>query len=162
MPFAARSVSRDEARELCCSRSTRTSSSNTWSASKIRSPSIGTASGSTFARARTCHRTGFLKAVKLTSVAGAYWRGDERNPMLSAHLRHRVPVAQGLKRAPEAASRKRKKRDHRKLGKELKLFAFHPRSAGVAVLLAARTPHLQGLLESYVRSLYARYGLLAK
>ncbi|MBI5509230.1 MAG: threonine--tRNA ligase [Deltaproteobacteria bacterium] len=69
--------------------------------------------------------TGLIKAFKLTSVAGAYWKGDERNPMLArvygtafwdekaleAHLSH----------IEEA-----KKRDHRKLGRELDLFSFHP------------------------------------
>src|SRR4029079_14755760 len=67
--------------------------------------------------------TGFLKAIKLTSVAGAYWRGDERNPMLQRIYGTAFPTKEELtdhlKRIEEA-----KARDHRKLGKELDLFLF--------------------------------------
>ena len=67
--------------------------------------------------------TGFLRAVKLTSVAGAYWRGDERNPMLQRIYGTAFPTQEALdehlKLIEEA-----KARDHRKLGKELDLFMF--------------------------------------
>jgi threonyl-tRNA synthetase len=67
--------------------------------------------------------TGFLKAIKLTSVAGAYWRGDERNPMLQriygTAFASKEALDEHLKRIEEA-----KQRDHRKLGKELELFLF--------------------------------------
>ena len=100
--------------------------------------------------------TGFLKAVKLTSVAGAYWRGDERNPMLQRIYGTAFPSPKALrthlKRLEEA-----KKRDHRKLGKELKLFAFHPHAPASPFFLP-RGSTIYNLLEGYVRSLYARYG----
>ncbi|MCL2456981.1 MAG: threonine--tRNA ligase, partial [Defluviitaleaceae bacterium] len=68
-------------------------------------------------------RTRDVKAFKLTSVAGAYWRGDEKNKMLSriygTAFFSKDELAAHLEKIEEA-----KKRDHRKLGKEMKLFAF--------------------------------------
>lgn len=67
--------------------------------------------------------TGFIKAIKLTNVAGAYWRGDETRKQLTRIYGVTFPkqgdLADYLKMIEEA-----KKRDHRKLGKELELFAF--------------------------------------
>lgn len=67
--------------------------------------------------------TGFIKAVKLTNVAGAYWRGDETRKQLTRIYGVTFPkageLAEYLKMIEEA-----KKRDHRKLGKEMELFAF--------------------------------------
>ncbi len=67
--------------------------------------------------------TGFIKAVKLTNVAGAYWRGDENRKQLTRIYGVTFPkqgeLVEYLKMVEEA-----KKRDHRKLGKELELFAF--------------------------------------
>ncbi len=67
--------------------------------------------------------TGFIKAVKLMSVAGAYWRGDEKNKQLTRLYAVTYPkqseLTEYLQFLEEA-----KKRDHRKLGKELELFAF--------------------------------------
>ena len=67
--------------------------------------------------------TGFIKAIKLTNVAGAYWRGDESRKQLTRLYGVSFPkqseLAEYLKMIEEA-----KKRDHRKLGKELELFAF--------------------------------------
>lgn len=67
--------------------------------------------------------TGFIKAVKILNVAGAYWRGDEKNKMLTRVYAVTFPrqseLEEHLKMLEEA-----KKRDHRKLGKELGLFAF--------------------------------------
>ena len=69
-------------------------------------------------------RTGLLKAVKLTSVAGAYWRGDEKNKMLQriygTAFASREALDEHVRLVEEA-----KKRDHRKVGKELELFMFH-------------------------------------
>jgi len=68
--------------------------------------------------------SGEVKAFKLTSVAGAYWRGDEKRPMLQriygVAFTSGVDLEEYLKRMAEAA-----KRDHRKLGKELDLFSLH-------------------------------------
>ena len=71
-----------------------------------------------------------IKALKLLSVAGAYWRGDERNKMLQriygTAFFSTEDLESHLKQIEEA-----KKRDHRKLGKELDLFSFHPEAPGV-------------------------------
>ena len=68
--------------------------------------------------------TGSVKAFKLLSVAGAYWRGDEKNPMLSRIYGTAFPDEKGLKDYL-AAIEEAKRRDHRRLGKELGLFSFH-------------------------------------
>ncbi len=67
--------------------------------------------------------TGFIKAVKLMNVAGAYWRGDEKNKMLTRIYAVTYPKQKELKEYLEKLE-EAKKRDHRKLGKELELFAF--------------------------------------
>jgi threonyl-tRNA synthetase len=68
--------------------------------------------------------TGEIKAFKLVSIAGAYWRGDEHNPMLQrvygVAFDTEEALAEHLKKLDEAA-----KRDHRKLGRELDLFSIH-------------------------------------
>ncbi|PKM83827.1 MAG: threonine--tRNA ligase [Firmicutes bacterium HGW-Firmicutes-13] len=73
--------------------------------------------------------TGKIKTVKLLSLAGAYWRGDERRPMLQRIYGTSFPkksdLDEYLYRLEEA-----KKRDHRKLGRELDLFSFHEEGPG--------------------------------
>ncbi len=68
--------------------------------------------------------TGFVKAIKLTSVAGAYWRGDETRQMLQRIYGMAFPDRKMLKKEL-AKLEEAKKRDHRKLGEELDLFSFH-------------------------------------
>jgi len=67
--------------------------------------------------------TGYIKAVKLLSGAGAYWRGDEKNKMLTRIYGITFPKAKELEDYLEMLE-EAKKRDHRKLGKELELFTF--------------------------------------
>lgn len=67
--------------------------------------------------------TGFIKAVKLMNVAGAYWRGDEKRKMLTRIYAISFPKEKDLKEYL-ALVEEAKKRDHRKLGKELELFTF--------------------------------------
>ncbi len=73
--------------------------------------------------------TGYIKAFKLLNLAGAYWRGDERNPMLTriygTSFFSKADLEKYLNMIEEA-----KKRDHRKLGKELELFSFHEEGPG--------------------------------
>ena len=74
--------------------------------------------------------TGKVKAVKLLSVAGAYWRGNENNPMLQRIYGTCFDSDKNLRnylRTIEEA----KKRDHRKVGKELQLFSFHDEGPGL-------------------------------
>ena len=74
-------------------------------------------------------KTGQVKAVKVLSLAGAYWKGDENNPQLTrvygTAFSDKKLLKQHLERLEEA-----KKRDHRKLGKELGLFHFDSISPG--------------------------------
>jgi threonyl-tRNA synthetase len=67
--------------------------------------------------------TGFIKAIKLMSIAGAYWRGDEKNKMLTRVYGITFPKDKELKEYLVLLE-EAKKRDHRKLGKELELFHF--------------------------------------
>lgn len=67
--------------------------------------------------------TGFIKAVKLLNIAGAYWRGDEKNKMLTRIYGVTFPKAKELQEYLTLLE-EAKKRDHRKLGRELELFTF--------------------------------------
>ncbi|MFO0613837.1 MAG: threonine--tRNA ligase [Polyangiaceae bacterium] len=100
--------------------------------------------------------TGSIGAVKLTAVAGAYWRGDERNPMLQRvygmAFATEKELAAHLKMLEEA-----KERDHRKLGKELELFMFHEYAPAMPFLLP-RGAFVYNALVSYMRELYLAYG----
>ena len=100
--------------------------------------------------------TRFLKAVKLTSVAGAYWRGDERNPMLQRIYGTAFPSEKAL-RAHLKALEEARKRDHRKLGKELGLIGFH-RLAPASPFFLPRGAEVYNRLTDYVRELYERHG----
>jgi threonyl-tRNA synthetase len=101
-------------------------------------------------------RTSNLGAVKLTSVAGAYWRGDERNPMLQriygTAFATQEALDEHLKLIEEA-----KARDHRKLGKELELFIFDPVAPAMPFFLP-RGAHIYNALVQYMRGLYAVHG----
>ncbi len=74
-------------------------------------------------------RTGEIKAFKLLSVAGAYWKGDEQRPMLQRIYATAFPDPRELRRYL-AGVEEAKKRDHRKLGREMGLFSFHEEAPG--------------------------------
>ena len=100
--------------------------------------------------------TGFLKALKLTHVAGAYWRGDERNPMLQRIYGTAFPSKEALTehlRLIEEA----KARDHRKLGKELDLFLFNEVAPAMPFFLP-KGAFVYNALVQYIRGLYESYG----
>jgi threonyl-tRNA synthetase len=96
-------------------------------------------------------------AIKLMSIAGAYWRGDEKNPMLQRIYGTAWSSAQELEeylwRLEEA-----KKRDHRKLGKELGLFYFSDDVGPGLPLFTPKGEMLRYLMEGYVRDLQTHYG----
>lgn len=101
--------------------------------------------------------TGLIKAVKILSVAGAYWRGDEKNKQLTRVYAISFPQAklltEYLERMEEA-----KKRDHRKLGKELELFTFSPKvGAGLPLWLPKGTA-LRRRLEDFLTKAQKRAG----
>jgi threonyl-tRNA synthetase len=100
--------------------------------------------------------TGHIGAVKLMSVAGAYWRGDERNPMLQRIYGTAFPTEEQLTEHIKLLEEARA-RDHRKLGKELELFMFHEYAPAMPFFLP-RGAGIYNRLIDYVRSLYVDYG----
>lgn len=100
--------------------------------------------------------TGAVKAFKLTSCTGAYWRGDEKNKMLQRIYATAFPKAAALEeylaRVEEA-----KKRDHRKLGKELKLFTMMDEGPGFPFFLP-KGMILKNTLIDYWREIHTREG----
>ena len=101
-------------------------------------------------------RTGDIKAYKLLSSAGAYWRGDENNPMLQriygTAWESRDAQKDYLRRRDEA-----EKRDHRKLGRSLDLFFFDPIAPASPFFLPKGTHVINSLID-YMRELYDAYG----
>ena len=100
--------------------------------------------------------TGKLKAFKLLSTAAAYWKGDEKNAQLcrvygTAFVTPKE-LEEHLQRLEEARAR-----DHRKLGKELGLFSFHP-EAPASPFFHPKGTVVYNELVNYMRSLYARQG----
>ncbi|MGM0652415.1 MAG: threonine--tRNA ligase [Bacillota bacterium] len=77
--------------------------------------------------------TGMVKAFKLTSLAGAYWRGSEHNPMLQRIYGTAFPTKERLQHYLDMLE-EAKKRDHRKLGRELELFSLHDEGPGFPFL----------------------------
>jgi threonyl-tRNA synthetase len=100
--------------------------------------------------------TAKLKAFKLLSTAGAYWKGDEKNPMLSriygTAFHTQKELDEHLHRLEEA-----KARDHRKLGRELDLYSFHAQ-APASPFFHPKGTVVYNELVSYIRSLYHKTG----
>ncbi|RRB07099.1 threonine--tRNA ligase [Larkinella rosea] len=101
--------------------------------------------------------TGFIKAAKIMNVAGAYWRGDEKNKMLTRVYAVTFPKQKELDDylflLEEA-----KKRDHRKLGKELELFAFSEKVGAGLPLWLPKGTMLRERLENFLRKAQVRAG----
>jgi threonyl-tRNA synthetase len=100
-------------------------------------------------------KTSEIKAFKLLSIAGAYWRGSEKNPQLQriygTCFLSKAELDEHLHLLEEA-----KKRDHRKLGKELDLFSFHPEAPATPFFHAKGTVIYNRLVQ-YIRDLYGPY-----
>ncbi|HMK35666.1 MAG TPA: threonine--tRNA ligase [Desulfomonilaceae bacterium] len=101
--------------------------------------------------------SGYIKAFKLTKVAGAYWRGDERNPMLQriygTAFASKEDLTQYLHFLEEA-----KKRDHRKLGKELDLFSLVDEAGPGLVIWHPKGALLRYLVEDFERKEHLKRG----
>jgi threonyl-tRNA synthetase len=99
----------------------------------------------------------FIKAFKLTKVAGAYWRGDERNPMLQriygAAFQSQEALKQYLHFLEEA-----KRRDHRKLGKELDMFSIVDEAGPGLVIWHPKGAMLRYLIEEFERTEHLKRG----
>ncbi|WP_066759635.1 threonine--tRNA ligase [Crocinitomix algicola] len=94
--------------------------------------------------------TGFIKAIKLTSIAGAYWKGDENRQQLTRIYGITFPKAKELKEYLEMIE-EAKKRDHRKLGKELGLFTFSQRVGQGLPLWLPKGAALRERLENFLK-----------
>jgi len=103
--------------------------------------------------------TGFVKAAKLLNVAGAYWRGDEKNKMLTRVYAITFPkqseLDEYLVQLEEA-----KKRDHRKLGKELGLFHFSQKVGSGLPLWLPKGADLRGRLQNFLQNAQRKAGYL--
>lgn len=101
--------------------------------------------------------TANIKAIKLTSVAGAYWRGNENNKMLTRVYGITFPK-KALLDEYLAMMEEAKKRDHRKLGKELELFAFSQRVGQGLPLWLPKGAALRERLENFLRNVQRQHG----
>ena len=101
--------------------------------------------------------TGLIKAVKLLNVAGAYWRGDEKNPQLTRVYGISFPKQKMLKEYLELLE-EAKKRDHRKLGKELELFAFSHKVGQGLPLWLPKGAALRERLENFLKKAQKKAG----
>jgi len=94
--------------------------------------------------------TGGIKAFKLLSVAGAYWRGDERNKMLQRIYGTAFPTQKELD-ASVTLIEEAKRRDHRRLGQELDLFSIHEEAGAGLVIYHPKGALLRSILEDFER-----------
>ncbi len=101
--------------------------------------------------------TGFIKAVKLLNVAGAYWRGDEKNKQLTRLYGISFPKQKELTEYLELLE-EAKKRDHRKLGKELELFTFSQKVGQGLPLWLPKGAALRERLEGFLKAAQKKAG----
>lgn len=101
--------------------------------------------------------TGFVKAVKILSIAGAYWRGDEKNKQLTRIYGISFPKQKELTEYL-ALLEEAKKRDHRKLGKELELFTFSQKVGQGLPLWLPKGAALRERLEQFLRKAQKKAG----
>lgn len=101
--------------------------------------------------------TGFLQAVKLTAVAGAYWRGDSNRPMLQRIYGTAFATPKELK-AHLVMLEEAKKRDHRKLGPQLDLFSFHESGGAGMAYWHPKGALIRTILEDFVTKEMVRRG----
>lgn len=101
--------------------------------------------------------TGFIKAVKLLNLAGAYWRGDEKNKQLTRVYGISFPKQKDMTAFLELLE-EAKKRDHRKLGKELELFTFSKKVGQGLPLWLPKGAALRGRLEDFLKAAQKKAG----
>ena len=101
--------------------------------------------------------SGFIKAVKLLNIAGAYWRGDENNKQLTRIYGISFPKQKELNQYLELLE-EAKKRDHRKLGKELELFTFSQKVGQGLPLWLPKGAELRGRLEDFLKAAQRKAG----
>ena len=103
--------------------------------------------------------TGFIKAIKLTSIAGAYWRGDENRQQLTRIYGITFPKQKELTEYLEMLE-EAKKRDHRKIGKEMELFTFSQKVGAGLPLWLPKGAALRERLENFLKTAQRKAGYL--
>ncbi|MEJ5348554.1 MAG: threonine--tRNA ligase [Desulfosoma sp.] len=101
--------------------------------------------------------TSYVKAYKLLSLAGAYWRGDERNAMLQRIYGTVFPDKKGLKKYLDFLA-EAQRRDHRRLGRELDLFSFSDEVGAGMVIYHPKGALLRHILETFEKKEHLRRG----
>ncbi len=101
--------------------------------------------------------TGYIGAVKLTGISGAYWRGDERNAMLQRLYGTAFPTREELARHLELLE-EAKRRDHRRLGRELGLFSIEDEAGPGLVIYHPKGALLRSLIEDFERREHIKRG----
>ncbi|WP_298899777.1 threonine--tRNA ligase [uncultured Psychroserpens sp.] len=155
--FKMRSVTKDEALSLYRSQN------NEYKVEMIENLEDGTITfcdHSTFSdlcKGGHIPNTGLIKAVKIMSVAGAYWRGDENNKQLTRVYGISFPKQKELTEYLQLLE-EAKKRDHRKLGKELELFTFSQRVGQGLPLWLPKGAALRERLENFLKSAQKKAG----
>ena len=155
--FKMRSISKDDALSLY------NSQNNEYKVELIENLEDGTITfcdHSTFTdlcRGGHIPNTGIIKAVKLLSVAGAYWRGDENNKQLTRVYGISFPKQKELTEYLHLLE-EAKKRDHRKLGKELELFTFSKKVGQGLPLWLPKGAALRERLENFLKSAQKKAG----
>ena len=101
--------------------------------------------------------TGEVKVFKLLSIAGAYWRGNENNPMLRRIYGTAFPTKKELDKYLKFVEES-KRRDHRKLGKELRLFTIQDNVGAGLVLYYPKGAMLRSIIEDFIKKEHLRRG----
>lgn len=155
LPFKYRELGREEARKLFASQPYKLELLD-----EITDDKVGVYEQGKFVdlcRGPHVNSTGEIKAFKLTGIAGAYWRGDERNTMLQriygVAFNNRQELDEYLARMEEA-----KKRDHRKLGRELEIFTFDDEVGPGLPLWLPRGGAMIEEIEKLAREMEFKYG----
>ncbi len=155
LPVSCEAVSKDEAEELY--------EDNPYKLELIRDLEDGDITvyrqGEFFDLCRGPHipSTGKLGAFKLQNIAGAYWRGDEKNTMLTRIYGTAWPTEKQLKAYLKRLEEARE-RDHRRIGRDLNLFTFSPDVGAGIPLFLPKGEMLRHLMEDYVREVQTRHG----
>jgi threonyl-tRNA synthetase len=101
--------------------------------------------------------TGYIPAFKLTGISGAYWRGDERQPMLQRIYGTAFPTPEELRQHLELLE-EAKRRDHRRLGRELGLFSLEDEAGAGLVIYHPKGALLRSIIEDFERREHLRRG----
>jgi len=154
-PFLTQQISKDEARQLFAGQPYKLELID-----EISDPTVTIYSQGSFTdlcRGPHLDSTGQVTAFKLTHIAGAYWRGDEKQPMLQriygVAFERQEELAEYLQRQAEAA-----KRDHRKLGKDLDLFSTHEEIGPGLICWHPKGALIRQIIEDFWRTEHSQRG----